>query len=160
VKAVEGVLVPPRVTDDAGSQGGDEMEGEMIPVNEAEGEEIEVKVNSPEDDEAFIDIDPESKKEEEEPEPEPDERDEFGISGQDETGRNVAFESFKKINTAIVDSWDVLSSEEDKELFYDYLITNLKLYFDKFENDLGSVEEPTTDEYEAQKDEVSAEMTQ
>ena len=159
VKAVEGVLVPPRVTDDAGSQGGDEMEGEMIPVNEAEGEEIEVKVNSPEDDEAFIDIDPESKKEEEEPEPEPDERDEFGISGQDETGRNVAFESFKKINTAIVDSWDVLSSEEDKELFYDYLITNLKLYFDKFENDLGSVEEPTTDEYEAQKDEVSAEMT-
>ena len=28
------------------------------------------------------------------------------------------------------------------------MITNLKLYFDKFENDLGDVEEPTTDEYE------------
>jgi hypothetical protein len=26
----------------------------------------------------------------------------------------------------------------------------MKLYFDKFESDLGSVEEPTTDEYEQQ----------
>jgi len=152
VKAVEGVLIPPKITDNAGSQGGDELEGELIPVQEAEGDDIEIKVNDPEEDEAFIDIDPESKKEDEEPEPEPDERDEFGISGQEETGRNVAFESFKKINAAIVDSWDVLSGEEDKELFYDYLITNLKLYFDKFENDLGDVEEPTTDEYETEKE--------
>jgi len=152
VKAVEGVLVPPKITDKAGSQGGDEPEGELIPVQEAEGDDIEIEVGSPEDDEAFIDIDPESKKEEEEEVEEPDERAVFGISDQDETGRNVAFESFKKVQTAIIDSWDVLSGEEDKELFYDYLITNLKLYFDKFENDLGGVEEPTTDEYEAEKD--------
>jgi hypothetical protein len=37
-------------------------------------------------------------------------------------------------------------------LFYDYLLTNLKLYFDKFEGELaGSEAEPTTDEYEAEK---------
>ena len=152
IKAVEGVLVPPKITDKAGSQGGDDLQGEMIPVTEAEGDDIEIEVGAPEDDEAFIDIDPDSNKEEEEEVEEPDERAEFGIDDQDETGRNVAFESIKKVQTAIIDSWDVLSGEEDKELFYDYLITNLKLYFDKFENDIVGVEEPTTDEYEQQKD--------
>jgi hypothetical protein len=49
----------------------------------------------------------------------------------------------------------MLADEKDKEMFYDYLITNLKLYFDKFEEDLaGSIEEPTTDEYEAEKSAV------
>ena len=151
IKAVEGVLVPPKVTNKAGSQGGDDLQGEMIPVTEAEGDNIEIEVGKPEDDEAFIDIDPDSNKEEEEEVEEPDEREEFGIDDQDETGRNVAFESIKKVQTSIVDAWDVLSGEEDQELFYDYLITNLKLYFDKFENDMVSVEEPTTDEYEAEK---------
>ena len=37
------------------------------------------------------------------------------------------------------------------ETFYDYLLTNLKLYFDKFTNDITDVEEPTTDEYEDAK---------
>ena len=46
----------------------------------------------------------------------------------------------------------VLDGSEDKGLFYDYLITNLKLYFDKFENDMGGVEEPTTDEYESESE--------
>ena len=67
----------------------------------------------------------------------------------------MAFDSFKKVNQNILDSYDLLSSDEDQELFYDYLITNLKLYFDKFENDLGTVEEPTTDEYEQQTSQVS-----
>ena len=150
IKAVEDVLVPPKVTDKAGSQGGDEPQGGIIPVTEAEGDDIDITVDKPENDDAFIDINPEASKEEA-PEEEPDERDVFGIPDQEETGRNVAFESFKKVQTAIVDSWDVLSGDEDKELFYDYLITNLKLYFDKFENDMGGVEEPTTDEYEQQK---------
>tara|TARA_R110000824_G_scaffold5670_2_gene26015 strand:+ start:1511 stop:2311 length:801 start_codon:yes stop_codon:yes gene_type:complete len=157
IKAVEGVLVPPKITDKAGSQGGDEPEGEMLPVTEAEGDDIDIEVGAPEDDDAFIDIDPESSKEEEEEVEEPDERDEFGINDHDETGRNVAFESFKKVQTSIIDSWDVLSGEEDKELFYDYLVTNLKLYFDKFENDMVGVEEPTTDEYESEKEAATSE---
>ena len=49
-------------------------------------------------------------------------------------------------------------SDEDRELFYDYLITNLKLYFDKFETDLAAnVDEPTTDEYEEAAAEAEAE---
>ena len=43
-------------------------------------------------------------------------------------------------------------------MFYDYLVTNLKLYFDKFEDELaGKLEEPTTPEYEATKQEQDAE---
>jgi len=80
---------------------------------------------------------------------EKDPKEEFGIPGEDETGRNVAYSSYNKVEKNILDSYDVLSNEEDRETFYDYLITNLKLYFDKFEDELQtSVEEPTTPEYE------------
>jgi len=66
----------------------------------------------------------------------------------DETGRNVAYQSFKKIETSIIDSYELLGDPEDQELFYDYLIANLKLYFDKFEEELaGSLEEPTNQAY-------------
>jgi hypothetical protein len=111
-------------------------------------EDVSINVD---DEDAFIPIDDKYKSEPEQEEPE-DPRDTFGVSGADTTGRNVAYESFKKIDAGIVDSYDVLASEEDRELFYDYLITNLKLYFDKFEDDLSTkLSEPTTDEYEAQK---------
>ena len=33
------------------------------------------------------------------------------------------------------------------------MITNLKLYFDKWEKELSDVVEPTTDEYETEKEE-------
>lgn len=144
IQAIEDVLAPSKALNRIGD--GTEDTDKMIPIGE---QEIDVSVgdeNTPEED-AFIDIDPDAGKEEPE-----DERDTFGIEGQDITGRNMAFDSFKKINQNILDSYDLLSSHEDLELFYDYLITNLKLYFDKFENDLGTVEEPTTDEYEQEKD--------
>ena len=55
----------------------------------------------------------------------------------------------QKIEKAIIDAYDVLSNEEDRELFYDYLITNVKLYFDRFENELEPmVDEPSTPEYD------------
>jgi hypothetical protein len=62
----------------------------------------------------------------------------------------------KSIETQVVDAFDLLSNNEDKELFYDYLITNVKLYFDKFEEEMAvNLEEPTTPEYEkAKKDNV------
>ena len=34
------------------------------------------------------------------------------------------------------DAYDMLADEEDQNLFYDYLLTNMLLYFDKFENDI------------------------
>ena len=44
----------------------------------------------------------------------------------DETGRNMAYQSFKKIENNIIDSYELLSDPEDQELFYDYLIANVK----------------------------------
>jgi len=108
------------------------------------------------DDDKFIDIRTDAEKKAEEEANAPDEREEFGagVSG-DETGRNMAFETFKKIESNIIDSYELLSNPEDQEIFYDYLITNLKLYFDKFENDLaGSVEEPTNQAYDTAKQNV------
>ena len=65
----------------------------------------------------------------------------------------MAMETYKKIEKNIADSYSVLGNEEDTKLFYDYLITNLKLYFDKFEEEMGvkPETEPTTPEYEQQK---------
>jgi len=130
-------------TEDINSSGS----GEMLDLDEQEIdiEEVDIKVGGAESDEdKFIDIDTDSV-----PEPEPE--DAFGIEGQDETGRKVAKPAFDQIEKNIVETYGVLSDVEDKKLFKDYLITNLKLYFDKWENELGSVKEPTTDEYEAEK---------
>ena len=113
--------------------------------------EIEVTVGGDEEmPEEFIDI---SSEEEVEDEPATEEE-EFGAGIQDReynlTGRNMALRSFKKIRQNILDSYDVLADDEDREIFYDYLITNVKLYFDRFENELEpNVEEPTTPEYDA-----------
>ena len=72
-----------------------------------------------------------------------------GLEDLDETGRNMAYASYKKVQQYILDSYDTLANGEDKKIFVDYLITNVKLYFDKFEDELKkTVEEPTTDEYE------------
>lgn len=81
----------------------------------------------------------------------PSEQEEFatGLEGMDETGRNMAYTSFRKISQYILDAYDSLANIDDKEIFIDYLITNLKLYFDKFETEMqSSVDEPTTDSYE------------
>lgn len=114
----------------------------------AVNEDIEIELGDEEDSDQdkFIDIRSDSeKKADEEPE---DPRADFGIEGEDETGRNMAYSSFKKIETSVIDSYELLSADEDKELFHDYLIANVKLYFDKFETELaGTVEEPTNQAY-------------
>ena len=95
-----------------------------------------------EDDDDFISIESEKEKEK-------DPVQEFGLEGENETGRNMAYQSFKKIEANILDSYSLLSDVEDQELFYTYLLTNLKLYFDKFEEDLAAnVDEPSTEENE------------
>ena len=140
VKAVEDTLAPPKITADAGEE---TDASKLVRVDEQDGLNIDLN----DDGAKYIPIDKEEVAEEEPEDP----RSEFGLAGQDETGRNVAFDTFKKISANIVDSYDILSADDDRDLFYDYLITNLKLYFDKFESDLTAVEEPTTDEYEAEQ---------
>ena len=121
-----------------------------------EEEEIEEKLNikiggGDSDLDKFIDIDPEGSESDDEEE-EIDPRDEFGIEGEDTTGRNMAFTTFKKIQNQIIDAYDLLSNPEDQELFIDYLIANLKLYFDKFEDEMSpSIEEPSNQAYDTAK---------
>ena len=134
VKGTQNLLAPTRVADKAGLE---------------EQEEVNIEVGEDDTPEGFIDIDP---PEEEELSPEEQKEQDFAISGMDTTGRNVALHVFKRVETAIVDSYNLLDNEEDEEVFYDYLLTNLKLYMDKFEDDLkGQIEEPTTPEYEQEK---------
>ena len=128
-----------------------------------EGEE-EV-LDSPEDDldidaelealeEADINIDLTDKEDNEkklnvEPDEEPDEKSDFGggLEGMDETGRNMAYTTFRKISQYILDAFDMLANTKDKEVFIDYLLTNTKLYFDKFESELQkTVDEPDSPE--------------
>jgi len=96
--------------------------------------------------------------EEEEADPMETEREDFaaGIDGNgdlDKTGRNYALNAWNKVEKNVVEAYANLGAEEDRKQYYDYLITNLKLYFDQWESELeGTPEEPTTPEYEAEKD--------
>ena len=70
------------------------------------------------------------------------------LSGEDTTGRNKAERIYPNIEKSIVDFYAELDNPEDQEMFYDYLIANLKLYFDKWDSEMSvSVEEPTNDAY-------------
>ena len=127
--------------EDINTEAGTEMD---VPL-----EEIDIKIDddqaqtSPDD--MFIDIDDDGKIPEEEEEA-------FGIEGQEETGRNMAAKTYDNIEKNIVDSYAILSDDKDRKTFRDYLITNFKMYFDKYEAELSTeVKEPTTDEYEKEK---------
>jgi hypothetical protein len=117
------------------------------------------------DNDKFIDINKDKKKEEEEAkkaEETPEQKFSKGLEdkGLDTTGRNMAMQTYKKIERAIADSYSLLDDKKDRGLFYDYLITNLKLYFDKFEEEMSPMPtEPTTPEYEAEKKRKEAEDT-
>jgi len=72
------------------------------------------------------------------------------LQGEDTTGRNKAERVYPSIEKSIVDYYGELGNDEDQELFYDYLIANTKLYFDKWESELSTnVEEPTNDAYDS-----------
>jgi hypothetical protein len=102
-------------------------------------EEIDVEVK---EDEKFIDIEDNNEEESEEKEQE-----------AKDTGAKLAAQTFDSVEKQTLDSYSTLSDPEDQKTFQDYLITNLKLYFDKWEKELSDVIEPTTDEYEQEKDE-------
>jgi hypothetical protein len=70
------------------------------------------------------------------------------ISGEDTTGRNKAERVYPTIERSIVDYFAELDNSDDQEMFYDYLIANMKLYFDKWDNESAkSIEEPESEEY-------------
>jgi len=78
------------------------------------------------------------------------------LDDQNETGRNFAAITFKKVEKQIVDAYDMLADKTDQDIFYDYLITNLLLYFDKFEDELSNtLPDVSTPEYEEEKEDTT-----
>lgn len=143
--AIKNALAPVSANDDA---------TEPDSVDSIDEETVDINI----EDDKFIDIDKDKKQKEEPVDP----KEEFGtgVEGFDEdhTGRDIAYETFQKIENQIVDAYSKLGNEKDQETFYDYLITNVKLYLDKFETELsGSLEEPTTPEYEKEKSNMDLE---
>lgn len=120
LKAVENVLAPLRALDKS---------------DDSLAEEIDIQVgqDKPED---MADI----RKSEDEVK-----KDDFGIEGEDLTGRDKAYETFNKVETQIVDAYKTLHNSEDIKAFYDGLLMNLDLYFKKFEDEIQpNVDAPET----------------
>ena len=118
-------------------------------------EKITIDLDASDDNESvegeFIDIDKDS-----------EDSNQFGagLEDQNRTGRNFAAATFKKVETQIVEAFDMLADEEDKNIFYEYLLTNLLLYFDKFEDDIkAAAPDQSTEEYEKEKAEGETEQT-
>jgi len=120
----------------------EELDLEDEELEELQEIEIEVEDEELEDEDKKIPV-------EDDDEPSPEEDFGGGLEGMDETGRNHAYTSFRKISQYVLDAYDSLANPKDKKVFTDYLVTNLKLYFDKFEDEIAkTVEEPTTPEYD------------
>ncbi len=78
------------------------------------------------------------------------------IAGLDETGRDEAVDTYKKVIDAIVRTYRRLHNKEDKKDYKEYLVTNMLLYFDKWESDVsGQIGDISTPEYEKQKQDVA-----
>ena len=115
----------------------DDLDDELAALGEAD---VQIDLTDKEDEDKKLNV---------EPDEEPDEKSEFGsgLEGMDETGRNMAYTSFRKISQYMLDAFDMLANTKDKEVFIDYLLTNTKLYFDKFETELQkTVDEPDSPE--------------
>ncbi len=138
IKWVEDTLAPVRLNDT-----------DAVAVAEQIGVDIE-GVN----DEMFIDANDGSEKDTPDAPKEEDEKMK-PISGEDTTGRNKAERVYPSIEKSIIDYYAELDNPEDQEMFYDYLIANLKLYFDKWDGEMSkAIEEPTNQEYDQAKQAV------
>jgi hypothetical protein len=124
-------------------QGQEEPPEEEVNVNLTEQDEEEVAAG-PQTDPAFINVNPPEKAKPE---------DAFvQIPNIDATGRDMAKKAFLRVQKQILEAYSVLHDSKDRSLFYKYLITNLKLHFDSFEDSLElQPKEPTTPEYEEEK---------
>jgi hypothetical protein len=132
--ATEKILAPEESRKEAGESIATDSETEDL------AEDISLEIGDrPEDDPDFIDVgEEEVVKSDGEVE-----KEEFAIAGEDKTGRNKAFTDFQTIEKVILRAFDDLDNPQDRELFTEYLIKNLSLYFDKYESDLAqNVEEP------------------
>jgi hypothetical protein len=76
----------------------------------------------------------------------------FAIAGEDRTGAVEALRSMKQIENVIKKTYNGLFDPNDRDLYADYLMTNLQLYFDEFEEELQAmIPEPENPDYEQRK---------
>ena len=124
-------------------------------VIDQEMQEVTVKVNDDKP-EGFIDIYGDEKKPED-PDANLTDQEKFAkgldIKRFDKTGRKAAFECFNKIKKQFENEYSKLDPDSqvegrdqtEREIFKDYLLLNLKLYFDRFEEDISpDLSEPVT----------------
>jgi len=131
---------------------------EAAPDMELE-EDIEIDVGDEREEplDLGVDILPTPEEEEEEEAIEIDDDEELLTRGlkdseNDATGRNASLGTFKQIQGTIVNDFGELANDEDRELYHDYLKTNILLWKDNFEEFLTTnLPEPTTPEYEKEK---------
>ena len=128
------------------------------PGEEAIGIEEVIDVNIGDDapdERKRIDIGREKPEEEEkdtEQSKEEDELEDFAIAGEDRTGAVEALRSMKQIENVIKKTYNGLFDPNDRDLYADYLLTNLQLYFDEFEKELKTmIPEPDNPDYEQRK---------
>jgi hypothetical protein len=121
---------------------------EAIDVNigdDAPDERKRIDVGRVKPDEEKSEVDTEKEKEEAELE-------DFAIAGEDRTGAVKALRSMKQIENVIKKTYNGLFDPNDRDLYADYLITNLQLYFDEFEEELQTmIPEPENPDYEQRK---------
>jgi len=144
VKWIQDTLAPVKLNDtDTGKNIAEQVGIDVLGVNDE---------TQPGDEDKFIDATDGSEKEQ--PEKPEEEEKMKPISGADTTGRNKAERVYPTIEKSIIDYYGELDNPEDQEMFYDYLIANIKLYFDKWDNEMSPTppEEPTNDEYEQAKE--------
>jgi len=136
LNAVENSLAPVDIT--AGAEGSQEENEEELE------EEINLDIDVEED--RFIPV-----RDQDQPEEEvsPEDQDSFqDLSSMNVTGRNFAATTFNKIENQIQDAYESLGDEEDRKLYKEYMLTNLKLYFDRFEEELQpTLPEPESPDY-------------
>ena len=129
------------------------------PGEEAVGIEEQIDVNigdDPPDARKRIDIGREKPEEESEVDTEKAkeeaELEDFAIAGEDRTGAVEALRSMKQIENVIKKTYNGLFDPNDRDLYADYLLTNLQLYFDEFEEELQAViPEPDNPDYDQRK---------
>ena len=133
LNAVENSLAPVDIT---------AVAGESQEENELE-EEVTLDVDVEED--KFIPVrDQDMPEEVEETEPEIFQ----DLQGMNVTGRNFASTTFNKVENQIQDAYESLADEKDRKLYKEYMLTNLKLYFDRFEEELQpTLPEPESPDY-------------
>ena len=128
-------------TEDLTPESGENLNESLKYLFEQEDADISIQVTDEELPEDKIvgpardDIDGEKEKQE-------DENADSIDPNEDLTGRNRAMAAISKIEKSIKDSYAILGNPDDKSDFKTYLIANLKLYFDQWENSLQNNANP------------------